>query len=102
MIQVLRKYFFRERILQVLITNSAWELGATKLKYWFDRIEYRHLRTVLGSSCSNGTGKNLLCANPRKLRHVVTFIENFLMRYQKASHESTNEILMTTMHIEMS
>lgn len=98
-IQVLRKCFDRERILQVLVAHSGWHFCATELKSWLDCIGSRHFRTAPRHTYSIGARENLLrvtqnaleFANHRGLDDLETFIDNLVLQHFNAVQACVDE-----------
>lgn len=93
----LRKFFAREGIPQVLVTDNGTHFNQEDLKLWLKSIGVTQLFTAPRHPCSNGLAERFVqtiktvirSCEPQTYQQLDSVIDNFLMQYRNAEHSTT-------------
>jgi transposase InsO family protein len=95
----LQKFFSREGVAQVLVTDNGTHFSASHLQQWLKSINCIHVFTAPRHPKSNGLAENFVksvkmavkCCNPSSEIELHKVIDNFLLQYRNAVHCSTGK-----------
>jgi len=97
--RALRKFFAREGIAQVIVTDNGSHFTADHLKRWLHGIGCQIVYTPPRHPCSNGLAENFVrslkaaisAANPTTFEDLENAAETFLLNYRNATHATTRK-----------
>ena len=97
--RALRKFFAREGIAQVIVTDNGTHFTADHLKRWLHGIGCQIVYTPPRHPCSNGLAENFVrslkaaisAANPNTFEDLENAAETFLLNYRNAAHATTRK-----------
>ena len=98
-IKAFRKFYSREGIAQVLVTDNGRQFTSGEFQNWCWSIGCRQLFTAPRHPQSNGLAENMVktiktacaAANPTTLEDLERALDNFLMQYRNAAHTTTHQ-----------
>jgi hypothetical protein len=97
--EVLQRFFAREGIAQVLVTDNGSHFTAEHLQSWLRSIGCYSITTAPRHPQSNGLAENFIRSlktairvnSPNNLTDLRNCIDNFLMQYRNAAHSTTSK-----------
>ncbi len=95
----LRKFFSREGIPKVLVSDNGSHFTEKSLKEWLKTIGVTQLFTAPRHPCSNGLAERFVQTLKTAIRScdisnfkdLDRYVDNFLMQYRNAEHSSTRK-----------
>lgn len=95
----LQKYFAREGIAQIMITDNGTHFTAQHLETWLKDIGCKHITTAPRHPQSNGIAENFVrtlktavkTSNPATIQELHKCIDTFLLHYRNCRHATTGQ-----------
>ena len=97
--QVFQKFFAREGVPQILVTDNGTHFTANHLQTWLRKIGCTALQIAPRHPQSNGLAENFVktlktairMSSPNSLQDLNSCIDHFLLHYRNATHATTGK-----------
>ena len=95
----LRRFFSREGVAQVIVSDNGSHFTADSLRSWLAKIGCHTIYSAPRHPCSNGLAENFVkslktaiqAASPTTLEELNNAIDTFLLHYRNAVHATTRK-----------